>query len=696
MAATAKTKRGRALVLGTILLAAGAPAAAIQEPEPPPIRALRTGGLKAEQAAIIMSGQEGGNVPVEVLVLPIEPAGDKIRVPLILEVEGDALVAGQEEGQPLRIELYAYALGDGGSLQDSLMQTFEVDLDRIETPVARTGVKFRGELEVRPGSYSLRILVRNVHTGRVGIRVLPLVATPPGSEPRLLPPLIAEPEGAWLTLREVRERSAPARPPIPPLDRLPAARPLLAIGAEVPLRLVAFDLGAVGSELAVEIRNRAGERLELPAKVTGYGPPTPAGYRILDATFRVEHLLPGDYTLYAVLGGDVPLESPPVPVRVVPEAQAEAALVWAAIRPERAAAVAEADVLAAARSTVGHRGGRKIKKGPLEDGYAAVLSTLANGGVAEARTDLYRLSDKVRREQGAAGLTVLERVQLDLAGELADRDPEALAPILMLHHWLYREARHRKVHLLSTHARNTTIKLVDLSLAKNATDEGRQRAARVLASLGGEIQSSGLTGFSQRLFRRVVSIDSGNETALLAMAVNYERFGEYGEAIYYLEQLVEAHPENGQGRLRLAIDLLREGKPKASRRHLRKIIEGKHHSDWVLSLAYQELARLYLDGNRLQEAEKVLNEAIERLPGDEKLYIQLAFVYDARQEPWNSLRTLDRMGTRVGRAGGESARHRFTHWPSENLGETRRALRAEAEGQIPRLRGALETFGGGR
>ena len=53
-----------------------------------------------------------------------------------------------------------------------------------------------GELQLAPGEYALRTLVRNAATSEVGLRMLPLsVPEFEQSEGILLPPLVAEPAG---------------------------------------------------------------------------------------------------------------------------------------------------------------------------------------------------------------------------------------------------------------------------------------------------------------------------------------------------------------------------------------------------------------------------------------------------------------------------------------------------------------------
>jgi tetratricopeptide (TPR) repeat protein len=152
-------------------------------------------------------------------------------------MDGPALLAGQT-GDALRIETGLYALGAGGGVQASLLEPVEIDLAAQRSAVERSGVDYLGSLALKPGTYSLRLLARNVTTGRLGVRTFPLVvpdlgglptpslSSPPAADPRptararglgpLDPPLFPNDDAG--------PRQAAAPPPVaaPP----PAAPPL--------------------------------------------------------------------------------------------------------------------------------------------------------------------------------------------------------------------------------------------------------------------------------------------------------------------------------------------------------------------------------------------------------------------------------------------------------------------------------------
>ena len=213
----------------------------------------------------------------------------------------------------------------------------------------------------------------------------------------------------------------------------------------------------------------------------------------------------------------------------------------------------------------------------------------------------------------------------------------------------------------------------------------------MLSSLGGTLQQAAQIRFSERVFRRALAVDADNRAALLGLAVNHEKIGDWEQAAELLDTLVEAYPGDGEARLRLAVNLRRLDRKKAAERHLAEILAGEPER-WVLPLACQELARLHAGRGDVDAAVEVLRAGIARHPGSQKLYLQLAFLHDARQETDEARRTLAEMSLRAS-SRGESPRHRYTHWPTAALEEARRELEAEAATRRGDLAAALETSG---
>jgi hypothetical protein len=292
----------RIAVILLFLAAAPLIAQPAEPPVSPALRVLRTGGLRVETAALLMSGQEGGTIPLATLVLPLPGAGSRSRVAILLEVDGAEAMAGQTTDL-LRLEICLYAItaptegGPGGRVAGSRMDTVEIDLSRLGPDLERSGLKYVGELDLPPGEYALRALVRNAGTGEVGLRSIP-IAIPDFSQRQdlLLPPLLPEPADAWLVARGAGLASPP---PVFSMDALPSARPILAPSVRTGLRIAAWKLE--GDGLRVEVRRPGGARVAaFPLEMSGREASAIPGLEILTASFEPKGIEEGVYEIRTV------------------------------------------------------------------------------------------------------------------------------------------------------------------------------------------------------------------------------------------------------------------------------------------------------------------------------------------------------------------------------------------------------------
>ncbi|MEM1183175.1 MAG: hypothetical protein AAGM22_32835, partial [Acidobacteriota bacterium] len=142
------------------------PAAASAAAEPPPIRPVRAGGLAADVAAIILSGQQGGDLPLAAIAAPYPRPEGGLTVPVSIEIDAGILfdydagvgLDGENRG-PEKLEIVAYSLGeDGISIQDSLIQAYEIDPDRLAS--SRRGLRFVAEVGMPRPPGTVRVLAR--------------------------------------------------------------------------------------------------------------------------------------------------------------------------------------------------------------------------------------------------------------------------------------------------------------------------------------------------------------------------------------------------------------------------------------------------------------------------------------------------------------------------------------------------------
>lgn len=202
-------------------------------------------------ASTILGGEDGGELPFSVLALPAPGT-----VPFVVEVKGPPLLAGHTAPR-LGLEIYAYALGAGSAVRGFVTQRVDFELAKVGATLHDTGLKFQGALDLPPGSYSLRIVVRNAETGAQGLRTVPLEVPAAAAGPLVLPPLFGD-SGRWITARQAR--TAEALDPLAAVGQpfLPSVEAILATGSEAPVALLVYNLAAEQAQVRAVVLDGSG------------------------------------------------------------------------------------------------------------------------------------------------------------------------------------------------------------------------------------------------------------------------------------------------------------------------------------------------------------------------------------------------------------------------------------------------------
>jgi VWFA-related protein len=255
-------------------------------------------------AGQVLIGEEGGQIVTSVLAAPMpahQGTSGTADVPVVVEIEGTSLLH-LHEGNDVPIEIYVYALDEKGQVRDFLAQTLSLDLPKVDSRLLQSGLKFYGHLELPPGSYKGRVLVRNGRTGFHGLRVVPIeVPSFQQAGPVLLPPFFPEPKGQWLVTREAaregrRDVPVPFRLGNQPF--LPAATPILGERA-ARFALLGYNLGGEG-ELQVRSQVLTADGREMQTGDLALVGRTPGGEGEadrLELSFQPPGLQPGEYVL---------------------------------------------------------------------------------------------------------------------------------------------------------------------------------------------------------------------------------------------------------------------------------------------------------------------------------------------------------------------------------------------------------------
>ncbi|HEX6864168.1 MAG TPA: hypothetical protein VF414_15170, partial [Thermoanaerobaculia bacterium] len=254
----------------------------------------------------LVGGKDAGTIATSVLAVPFHTGTPEAYVPVIIEVDGRTLKAGTE-GWAVPVEIYAYAFDATGQARDFFSQTVGLELLKVGAALDQSGLKFFGHLDLPPGTWAVRVLVRNGATGAAGMKSVTVeVPEFAKAEPVLLPAFFPEPAGKWLTVRENQPGQASYPFMIGEQAYIPASLPRLAAGQEIPLSLVAYHLRP--GELQAEARVRTQDGRDAGAGririVQRHGSPEAGGAESLSAVFEPPAgLEPGEYLLMVTLTG---------------------------------------------------------------------------------------------------------------------------------------------------------------------------------------------------------------------------------------------------------------------------------------------------------------------------------------------------------------------------------------------------------
>ncbi len=639
-------------------------------PAPLVVEAVDIGAVEARTGALLLSGQAGGEVDGALVWALAGRAEDgRARVPFAIEVDGAALLR-DDAGRRLTLGIYAYVVDDDGRVVAHLAQGLLLDRDPFAAAIAGSGLKFVGRFDLAPGSFALRVMVRNHGTGAFFMSWSLLEVPLPGDpSPRLPPPLVPDRAASWVLARQAGVE--PLLEVGPGRRILPAARPTLAENR--PLELFLGDHGwGPAARVGVRVVNDLGRTVAEPA--SELEPAAAAGPEFRRVALSPVDLPPGPYTLIVTVdeaAGDGALRQA-LRIEVVPP-QAERS--WAAAAEPAARAAAE-PAAGAARPR-----GRELR-----EAYLRGLTALAAGDADGARLAVAELERAALSPFTPRGQRELAAAEQKVLAELAAIEPWSLAPVALLHRRLERSYSARSQGPLAAHARTLA---VDAAERLGRLQPGNDFSAPLMVAVAVDLAQANAGAAARELLERTLRLEPDCEPALLALGFSLERAAEHQQAAATYGRLVELRPDHHEGRLRLALNLIRTGRRPEGEAGLRGLL-GAGTPTWVATLAAQELVRLLIAEERLENAGEAARAALLRTPGDQRQWILLASILHSqgrRPEVLEALRALPAASR------GVAPRARYSEWPDLGAAASQSRLGELARGAESRLAAALVEIG---
>jgi len=254
-------------------------------------------------ADILLNDIDQPDIPISELAVPFPANGGDSKVPVIIEMPGDPLIAGAKNGV-VNADLYVYAFDGKNSVRDFLHQRISLDLDRVGEAVRETGVKFYGVLTLPPGDYAVKSLVTVEETMRRGFARSD-VRVPEANEALLLPPLLFENEGRWVMVKARPRSSGEARYPFHVANEsfVPAVVPHLNSGESYQVALFGRNVDYGNAPIRAGLRTETGQTSKADLAVVGSTNDSDEAIDKLVLRFDTKGLDPGRYYLDFALGG---------------------------------------------------------------------------------------------------------------------------------------------------------------------------------------------------------------------------------------------------------------------------------------------------------------------------------------------------------------------------------------------------------
>ena len=284
--------------------------------EPRPFASLSALERVLASGDLVTGGARGDSVPGRLLAAPFASPDGVAQVPVVLELPGAALFAG-EKSEKAGVQVYAYATDASGTLADYVVSEMTLELAKVRSGLEAGGLKFYGTLYLPPGEYGIHVLAREAATGRSGVYAASVrVPEIPGGAATVLPPFFPEPAGRWLMVRANPRADAPARAADYPFavggePFIPAALPVVAAGAQTQVAVFTYNVG-IGAKIAVqgEVVAQDGQARAVPLTVVKVSDVERGGGRKVMLTWKPEGLAPGRYVMKVAVTGAGEAASP--------------------------------------------------------------------------------------------------------------------------------------------------------------------------------------------------------------------------------------------------------------------------------------------------------------------------------------------------------------------------------------------------
>lgn len=205
-------------------------------------------------AEIIVNDIPQVDVAFDALAAAFPRDGEDAQVPVVLEIAGPDLIRHAKNDRATT-DVFVYAFDENGIVRDTVYQRIILDLTQVGDRLRASGVRFYGTLDLPPGKYALKSLVRVAETDRKGYERVDLVV-PSSGDVAVVRPLFFADAGNWIMVKSAGDDpKAPYPFVLGPDTFIPDARAALRKGE--PRLFTVFVYNAAADELTWEVAPQA-------------------------------------------------------------------------------------------------------------------------------------------------------------------------------------------------------------------------------------------------------------------------------------------------------------------------------------------------------------------------------------------------------------------------------------------------------
>jgi len=157
-------------------------------------------------AEFIGRDQVARAIPLEVGVMQVPMTDKLVKTTITTDVMGSYFLETQKKRLPKRLEIFTFAFtGDTNEIFDQANFQFKLEPQKIAEVLKDNGVKYISDLFLAPGKYKLKVIARDMDTGKIGSSITDLTVADTSFE--LAGPTLLD-QGKWVMLREPEELQA--------------------------------------------------------------------------------------------------------------------------------------------------------------------------------------------------------------------------------------------------------------------------------------------------------------------------------------------------------------------------------------------------------------------------------------------------------------------------------------------------------